>query len=224
MTDYVYYCRDGKNEELRYSIRSLYKNLPDVNVWVVGGKPDWYIGNYINIDIDQPKFENVRKQFKAIATCPDINENFVLMNDDFFILKPLDEIPVMHGGLLSDKVKSHFQKAGVGIYTDQLKSTYNSILNLGIREPLNYEIHVPMPMTKTGLLEALDNDGLVRSVYGNLNNVGGEYINDEDVIKRGWRARGFQGTFLSTLDNSFSQVRDVLVGQMLQERSPLEGG
>ena len=45
--DIVYNCRPGKqNEELRYSIRSVMENLPHDNLWVVGGKPEWYTGNY----------------------------------------------------------------------------------------------------------------------------------------------------------------------------------
>ena len=53
---FVYICKDGENEELRYSIRSVLKNTKDAVIWVVGGKPNWYIGNYIKVIQDQNKY------------------------------------------------------------------------------------------------------------------------------------------------------------------------
>ncbi len=40
--DVVYVVRPGdKNEELRYSIRSVIANLPHRKVWIAGYKPTW---------------------------------------------------------------------------------------------------------------------------------------------------------------------------------------
>jgi len=47
--DFVYICKDGVNEELKYSIRSVVESFPETNIWVVGGKPDWYTGRDISI-------------------------------------------------------------------------------------------------------------------------------------------------------------------------------
>jgi hypothetical protein len=223
MTDYVYYCRDGKNEELRYSIRSLEKNLPNVNVWVVGGKPDWYTGNFIPVEMNcKTKFENVKKQFAEIVNSTDIEEEFVLMNDDFFVLTKMDSVPVLHGGLLSDKYHEHKRLAGPGTYTDQLFETYKNLVSLNIEEPLNYELHVPMTMTKTGLGHVLDMPGMVRSAYGNIFNVGGEYSEDPKIVRRAWEIKNNNGMFVSTLDTTFTGAKDHLLGKMFSEPSSYE--
>ena len=222
MTDYVYVCREGKNEELRYSIRSLEKNLPDVNVWVIGGKPDWYTGNFISVDISSSsKFDNVKRQYRALVNTPEINEDFVLMNDDFFVLQPMDKIDMFHGGLLHDKYYGHFRQAGEGIYTSQLRDTYLNLINLGYKEPLNYELHIPMPMTKSGLEGVLDYPGMVRSAYGNVNGVGGTYMDDVKVVSRGWNAK-VDGLFLSTLDTTFKQVKEFILDSLFPDKSSCE--
>ena len=37
--NFIYICRVGENEELRYSIRSVLNSFPEANIWVIGGKP-----------------------------------------------------------------------------------------------------------------------------------------------------------------------------------------
>lgn len=221
--DYVYVCRNGKNEELRYSIRSLEKHLPDVNVWVVGGKPDWYTGKFIPVDISSSdKFVNVKNQYRAITNAPEISENFVLMNDDFFVMEPVEEIRVFHGGLMKDKYESHRRQAGPGKYTEQLADTYNNLINLGYVDPLNYELHVPMPMTKDGLASVIDYPGMVRSAYGNKYAIGGDYMDDVKVVSRGWSITSANGLFLSTLDTTFQQVSNNLLRDMFPDPSSCE--
>ena len=58
--DYVYTCRQGNNEELRYSLRSIEHNMPAGRVWVVGYRPDWYIGDFVQVKDIGSKFENIR--------------------------------------------------------------------------------------------------------------------------------------------------------------------
>lgn len=221
--DYVYVCRNGKNEELRYSIRSLEKHLPDVNVWVVGGKPDWYTGNFVPVDISSSdKFVNVKNQYRVITNTPEISENFVLMNDDFFVMQPTDSIKMFHGGTMKEKYESHRRKAGPGKYTEQLHDTYNNLMNLGFVEPLNYELHVPMPMTKKGLASVIDYPGMVRSAFGNVYNVGGEYMDDVKVVSRGWSITSVDGLFLSTLDTTFQQVSANVLKDLFPDPSSCE--
>jgi hypothetical protein len=83
--DFVYICKPGDNEELRYSIRSVLYSFPDANIWLVGGKPSWYSGNYIYVDQKHHKYANAINNLHAICDSNEISEEFVLMNDDFFI-------------------------------------------------------------------------------------------------------------------------------------------
>ena len=57
--DLVYICKPGDNEELRYSIRSAVKNLKFDNLYLVGGKPDWYDGKFIAVEPIPNKFKNL---------------------------------------------------------------------------------------------------------------------------------------------------------------------
>jgi len=88
--NFVYICRGGENEELRYSLRSVVNSFPDSAVWVVGGIPKWYSGNKISIEQNAGKWANAVNNLNAITESPDIPEEFVLMNDDFFITNKRD--------------------------------------------------------------------------------------------------------------------------------------
>ena len=78
--DYVYICRSGDNDELRYSLRSIEENMPDGRVWVVGHRPLWYIGDFIPVEDIGGKFDNIKNCIKVVAENQDISNNFILMN------------------------------------------------------------------------------------------------------------------------------------------------
>jgi len=181
MTDYVYVCRDGQNEELRYSIRSVVKHMPPGKIWVVGGKPDWYTGNYIPVVQRMSKVRNVISNLSAICSAQEISGDFILMNDDFFVIKPVKTIKQYHGGLLSEKIYLYQDLQPTSSYTRSLEETRRRLLRLGIEDPIDYEIHVPMAMNKSNLREVLGDKGLWRSLYGNLFKVSGKKIDDVKV-------------------------------------------
>ena len=153
--DCVYICGPGENEELRYSIRSVVKNFPHSNIWVVGDKPDWYIGNFIPVKLTGVKYNNARNNLYAITEHPDISESFYLMNDDFFIINKIDNFTTWHGGLLYDKADLYDALVPRSLYTKMLNNTYNKLIRLGITDPLDYELHVPMLMEKSKLAKVL---------------------------------------------------------------------
>ena len=181
MTDYVYICREGENEELRYSIRSVVKHMPPGKIWVVGGKPDWYTGNYIPIAQRMSKARNAISNLSAICSTKEISGDFILMNDDFFVIKPVKTIKQYHGGLLSEKIYLYQDLQPTSSYTRSLEETRRRLLRLGIEDPIDYEIHVPMAMNKSNLREVLGDKGLWRSLYGNLFKVSGKKIDDVKV-------------------------------------------
>lgn len=183
--DIVYICRDGDNEELRYSIRSVVKNLKHDNIWVVGGKPDWYIGNHIPVYQNSRKYDNARKNLKVVSLSDEISENFILMNDDFFIMKPMEHVEIWHGGSLWDKSERRMQLEPYSTYGKYLRETYKTIKHLGIDEPLDYELHTPLPTTKTSIAEALKHEGLWRSISANVSGIGGDQHEDVKLYTPG---------------------------------------
>jgi hypothetical protein len=214
--DYVYICRKGENEELRYSIRSIIKNFPAGKVWVVGYKPSWYSGNFIEVKDKDNKFNNIKNCIRVIANTPEISENFVSMHDDFFVIKQTNNIPVLHGGRLVSKVSEYRSLAPSSLYTRLLERTYKRLIKLGVRDPLDYDIHVPMIFNKKIILESLNIPFLERSIYGNLNNIGGTISIDVKAYSFGRMSdRSYDpltggSAFLSTEDTSFDRHRSML--------------
>ena len=222
--DFVYICKEGKNEELKYSIRSVLANVPNANIWVVGGKPIWYKGNYIHIRQDMSKYRNVMNNLHHIIKSVNIDDNFVFMNDDFYIMQPIKKIPVLHGGSLSKKIELYDSIVPMSGYTTKLKTTYRKIIDYGIKEPLDYDLHVPFNISKKLLYPIIANKNirtLWRSIYGNYYNIGGNAIEDVKVYSAGplqqksYRYDPSQ-IFLSTQENAFNDY----IKEILQNKFP----
>jgi hypothetical protein len=222
--DYAYICRSGDNEELRYSLRSVAKNAPAGRVWLVGGKPDWYTGDFIPVQSTSSKYSNARNNLEAIVNSKEISENFVLMNDDFYFMKKVDKVDMFHGGRLIDKIRRYRQISPSNGYNQMLITTHRRLVRSGVRDPMDYELHVPMPMDKSGLARALETNVLWRSSYGNLvhNSVG---IVSEDVKFYGSKSKrpsyipGGCSPYLSSDDGSLDELLPILSEQFNEECS-----
>jgi hypothetical protein len=221
--DFVYICRYGKNEELRYSIRSVLNSFPDSNIWVVGGRPDWYCGNYIEVSQDKNTYTNAMNNLKAICNSMEIDEDFIIMNDDFFIVNKISDIKYFYGGTLLEKISLYKELTGSSSYIDRLVTTFNKLKRYNIEQPLDYELHVPFPVNKKNLHKILNkNDKLLyRSFYGNMFNIGGLKIKDVKIYdrtgltKKSFDYKNIDTDFLSTTDTSFNNIEP-----MLKEKFP----
>lgn len=229
MMNFVYLCRPGDNEELRYSIRSIVKNTQSHSIWVVGGKPSWYTGNYIKTDQSGDKYKNVIGSLNAIVNHKDIPEDFVLMNDDFYIIKPIDKINTYHGGKFQNKVETFTKNAKNSYYTLILKNTNKELKNAGIEEPLDYAIHVPIELNKDKLSTVIKPGISIRTMYGNLFSVGGTKIDDvkfHRIATRNWAKNpnldDIDLEYLSTSDESFPEVYEHILKDMFSEPSLYE--
>jgi hypothetical protein len=215
--DLVYICKSGDNEELRYSIRSAVKNLKFDNLWVVGGKPDWYIGNYLEVTQNKSKYANARNNLRAICSSSEISDSFILMNDDFYIMNKVDDIPYMHGGLLDNKIKQYKSLTGDTRYVLMLKRTLLSLSRRLKNNVLDYELHVPMVMEKEKLLTIIELPDLWRSRYGNTFGVGGIEMDDVKVyssgglIKKSYNINNLKYDYLSSNSDSFKMIKDKIL-------------
>ncbi|MGC5412576.1 hypothetical protein ACPXCX_54350, partial [Streptomyces sp. DT225] len=70
-------------------------------------------------------------------------------------MHPVDEMPVLHRGPVRG-VEAYYATRGNGSYLQGLRETRDLLVGLGHRDPLSYELHVPLPVTKAGMLHALD--------------------------------------------------------------------
>jgi hypothetical protein len=227
--DLVYICRNGENEELRYSIRSAVKNLPHDKIWVVGGKPDWYTGNYIQVNQTRSKYSNARNNLKAICASNEISESFILMNDDFYIINKVDSVPYMYSGTLDERIQVREDLFTGNSYTGLLRQTLNAIFRKTKTTVLDYELHVPMIMEKKKLSKVLMLSGLWRSVYGNTFNVGGIKIRDVKVYNKnnkfysnGYDINNLEYDYLSSNDDSFDMVKEKVLDKRFNTKSIYE--
>lgn len=81
----------NQDEELRYSLRALCKNMLDLNkLIVVGHKPDFLTGvQHIACEDNHEKpWKNVLEKTRLASHLPGITDEFLLMNDDFFMDSP----------------------------------------------------------------------------------------------------------------------------------------
>lgn len=228
--NFVYICRGGENEELRYSIRSVINSFPDSDIWVVGGIPRWYSGNSISIEQNAGKWANAVNNLNAVIESNNIPEEFILMNDDFFIINKIDSIKHYNEGLILDKIEKYNELKMDPNYVKKLGYTYARLQRMGIENPISYETHTPMTMLKERLNEVMQYcpTSLWRSLYGNIHQVGGEQIKDVKVYYRDRFATishdytASDLPLLSTDDESFVTVRDLLLKKKFTKKSKYE--
>lgn len=183
--DIVYLVKndpENDSEELRYSLRSL-SNLPHGNVFIVGEKPDWVQNvTFIPVAQDKTKQENVLANMIAAANDSRVSNDFILMNDDFFIMKKLPHLPNMHFGLMQDSIRAYEKRYPEGSeYINSLKKVNDVLLERGIVAPISYELHTPMMLNRYSVLDMLSTKEQLhqmRSYYGNMYHVGGMKADD----------------------------------------------
>lgn len=161
--DVVYILGSGSranNDEVRYSIRSLESFALDLDtVWIVGERPSFFPEKF-HIPAEDSHDEKWKNAFsKTVIAAKDdrVADDFLLMNDDFFMLEPFEaaEYPF-------------YARAGCGG---------------GACGPLDYALHCPIRIRSEWFL-AMPFD-LTQSVcksprtfYANFYNAPPTYAND----------------------------------------------
>lgn len=191
--DVVYVVGPGERPWLRYSLRSVARNLPHRTVWIVGAVPRWVAPAAGRIFLDQPaiKWDAARQNFLTACRIPAVSDEFYLFNDDFFVMGPVETVPPMHRGRLRDQI-DHFTRTGLrGPYLAGMKESYWTLARAGVADPVSYDMHVPMLVDKrkwlaadrraTELREPNVRAKFSRTFYGNVNGIGGELTRDVKV-------------------------------------------
>ncbi|WNI20282.1 hypothetical protein [Actinacidiphila sp. ITFR-21] len=219
--DLVIPVREGAaSEELRYALRSVAAHLPHGRVWLVGHRPPWAV-NVEHLPTRQTgtKYQNTTAAVRAACEHPGVSEQFVLSNDDFFLMHPQpDGMPVLHRGPVRN-VEAYYAARASGLYLRGMRDTARLLVSLGHPDPMSYELHVPMTVDKAGMLAALDTGRHLavvhkRTLYGNLAGLGGTQIRDVKVLHRAPHGYGPNSRFLSTMPDSFANGH---VGQFIRD-------
>ena len=220
--DLVYPLKDSQtNEELRYSLRSVEKHAKNYGkVITIGGtvagiKPDIAIPLH---QIGGTKYDRVNMTFKEICLNSSISENFVLMNDDFFIMEDVDmsKLKSYYRCSMADYLQIIIDAQCPSAYTERLARASMALELLGL-DTKCYELHIPMLFNKHKLLEVIGAFyGFcgTRSLYGNYHNLKPAKMNDCKIFTKGDNFIK-DLPFLSTTDSSF---RDGRVGEYIRNQ------
>lgn len=182
MIDVVYYFQGDDSEELRYSIRSVEKNIDFNRIFLVGDKPSWFKETSRSIYVES---KNINLQKYGLGSVPILHlkkllnsgkmpDNFLLFNDDFFILQKVDKWIDYYRN-----EKDYKKKA-----LNNLPYHRKTIRSLKYtKEQKKYNLHIPITINKKNFIELynmwikFDNYDIdFRTLYGNL------YINSDKSL------------------------------------------
>ena len=189
--------------ELRLSLRCLEKNCHGINrVFIVGNKPDW-VQNVTHIPAEDTWTAENNAFQKILKACrSDISDEFLLMNDDFFMLNQFDiRYKLFSRGTLEKTEKDD-------LYSQSKNKTLDFVKRYSIT-PANFEVHCPMPINKHRalLLEGIaeyfkkEKTGLLfRSLYGNVFGFWSQVVEDTKIYYDFWKDPNETGC-ISTSDD-----------------------
>lgn len=175
--DVVYVLKeDIIADELRYSLRSIEQNFPYNKVWFYTGcpkeiQPDYYVPHK---QTERSKADRGTATLKLMCQNDDITDNFWLFNDDFFVMKEMQNPPIIAGGDLSQYIvyiKKWYGKESK--YTRLLRRTIDILKKEG-KGIISYDTHTPFLVNREKMLYLLKrypNGILPKSLYGNYYNV-----------------------------------------------------
>lgn len=224
--------RDERNEELRYALRSL-RFLPHGQVWVAGHKPTWLSDRVRHVPTQQnsSKYANSLRNLLTACRETELSEELVLWNDDFFLLHPIDRVPVLHRGTLAHHVQA-YHSLRHSRYVRGLDETLRRLRAEGFEDPLSYELHTPMTMDKAGVIEAHGRlthkhgraDALqIKSAYGNIAKVGGDWADDVKIFRPDQPWEPGPTPFVSTVDTVWGKHPAIdYIKRLHSEPSPYE--
>jgi len=168
---FSFWDRSGQFNELDYSMRSVRQNYQgDVRCFVIGDKPmpelDAIHLEAPEVVMDDPKFGqpqhfDLNNKFNVLLDS-EIGEEFVLMYDDIFMLKPTtkEELMVTYGRCeVTDPMAYIKTRDGGTPYKRLWVSTYEYIITYRHSKGLktyDWETHLPRFMTKTNLKWVFD--------------------------------------------------------------------
>lgn len=216
----------GSNEELRLALRSWCANLAPAAVWLVGHRPHWVSDEAGHIPTSQTglsPWEATSVAMRAACEHPDVPDEFIWSDDDVFVTRPLDAVPVLNRGRLRG-VAAGRRLSAARVYDEygpQLDGALGRLEGLGHADPLCFELHVPMTVRKATMVEALEVaagvDAAKRTVYGAVAGLVGEQVPDPKVSWRAPRGYGPESVFVSTAPDAFTHGH---VGKWLRSMFP----
>ena len=158
------FCHSRANDlEIRYSLRSLARNLPFIRkVWIFGDRPAFLSGDTSLIEhvpheyaarLDRSPVP-VRNTFKMLflsSLIGDLTAGYLWMCDDYVLLEPLAVDEVQRNRYVEDM--NDVRVRGTGLYKEAMWRTHDVLKRLGY--PVHsFEAHCPTYLRKRWVFEA----------------------------------------------------------------------
>ena len=220
--DVIYILKNKLDtEELIYSLRSVEKNFPHRKVWFIGGQPEGLTPD-VRLEhkqVGEDKWSMIRSSMWQAIKNPELTDEFFLFNDDFFVMKPVK------GGFINYVDKTLANRIEelrevhpwLNPYGRTVYKANEELKSLGIRQPMNFEVHLPMLFNKELVAQTINkcSSPQMRSIYGNLSNC--KYRQHSDVKVYDLETIPSDPDYLSTNDKTFTNGA---VGQYIRDTFP----
>lgn len=205
------------NEELRYALRSICTNFCSHNkIWIVGYLPPWLNGDVNHIPGNTAvgnKYPKVLSNHLITVKHPEISDDFYLFNDDFFVLRPIHFFEDYYRCSIDESVERLLAHTGgaESTYLRSLVRTKEILQGLGIKDPVDYGLHIPIRMNKRKWLEAWkaqkklnpENEIIhMRTIYGNIHKLANKQMDDVKILTLD-KEPDPRWDYTSTVDSSF---------------------
>jgi len=188
MNDIVYLLGPGStlgNMEIKNSLRSLELFCKDYrNVFVIGTKPHFLNENVIEIpykDIYRNKARNIAAKINRAAMDERVSENFMVFNDDYFLLKEISAVNYPYYWKCDLK---RSLELNIGEYEKHIKATLDLLQNSN-HYTTNFDSHYPIIYNKETVKFLYQNLSwnipfgyIFKSLYCNYLEITGEYLQD----------------------------------------------
>lgn len=148
---YIFKEPDLQSLELKFSLRSVEKNLKHDKIFIIGESiPKWLqnVKFHKVKNIGVGKMLNISNAFNYLTSIENLSENFYLFWDDCFILNPIETIPNYYNYTLEKSMKIRSENW----HKKSIRKVYEVL-----PDGLDCEIHYPYIYNKIKLKELFEN-------------------------------------------------------------------
>lgn len=188
------------NDPLNLTLHQLERFHPDATVWLIGHLPPLTTTlpvTHIPTVQGRDRFVNTEHAMRTALNNPRIPDPFVWSNDDIYWTRTHDPVDWHMGELPT---------VGTTLYTRR-KAWTRTILEEHGLPTLDYELHVPILVSKNLMAEALTTGGSMRTIYGNLQGTGTHHTDVKVYPGQPIPT----GPFLSSHRRTYTQIQQHLV-------------
>ena len=169
---------EWRNNEIRFSLRSIQKNLTGFkNIYIVGEYPGFLTGV---IHIPYPDElgpgnadGNIIRKVLRVCKEPELSDTFLFINDDHLINKTMEasQVPAFHKGDMTTFKESYWK---LNSWRSRLQRTRDELINQGL-SAFHFDCHTPILFNKNRFPEIISRfdyeSGIglcMKSLYGNI--------------------------------------------------------